>query len=182
MLQVKFVLTLIQYSTQFDSKFFWFPALITLLIEGKRNSGLTSFYLQQRPPTPSPGFFSAPFPLVPLSRATPAIFSGASQTFHVLPYLDGRTLRFNHFLTKVYQMLKKGLFHLGPSAKIIWKVKMSPVKPIVLRLKVLGEGEHCSRELKQKRNKIGTSFLLQAAAVSRFLNQPAVRNYIASAL
>lgn len=127
---------------------FWFPALITLLIEDKRNSGLTSFYLQQRPPTPSPGFFSAPFPLVPLSRATPAIFLGASQTFHVLPYLDGPTLRFNHFLTKVYQMLKKGLFQLGPSAKIIWKVKMSPVKPIVLRLKVLGEGEHCSRELK----------------------------------
>ena len=36
-------------------------------------------------------------------------------------------------------MLKKGLFNPGPSEKMIWKVKMRPLKPIVLQLKVLEE-------------------------------------------
>ena len=36
-------------------------------------------------------------------------------------------------------MLKKGLFNPGPNEKMIWKVKMRPVKPIVLQLKVLEE-------------------------------------------
>ena len=88
-------------------------------------------------------FFSGSFPFGPVASSNTRDLFGASQTFHVLPYLDRCTLRVNHFLTKVYQMLKKGLFHLGPYAA---KVKMRPVKPILLRLKVLGWRENIQRQ------------------------------------
>ena len=140
-----------------------------LLLAPFGRSAATRFYLQQRPPTPSLfGFFSAPFQLVPLSRATHAIFLVRRKP----PTCFQKFTRYSESAFFIWDQAKRWS---GQSKWVLWN-------PSCYDLRFLRRGEHSSRESKQKRNTIRTSFLLEAAAVPRFLNQPAVRNYIASAL
>ena len=128
-------------------------------------------------------FFFCSFSVGPVASGNARDFFGTSQTFHVLPYLDGCTLRVNHFLRKLFTWCSKRAFLIRDQVKR-WSGKSKCVlwNPSCYDLRLFRTGEHSSRESKQKRNTIRTSFLLEAAAVSRFFNQPAVRNYIASAL
>lgn len=128
-------------------------------------------------------FFFCSFSVGPVASGNARDFFGTSQTFHVLPYLDGCTLRVNHFLRKLFTWCSKRAFLIRDQVKR-WSGKSKCVlwNPSCYDLRLFRTGEHSSRESKQKRNTIRTSFLLEAAAVSRFFNQPAVRNYIASSL